>query len=65
MPSCERCWLDSDGDSDLYRALVTSRNCTSKEQAGPDATDCPRCKCKTVHQYARVCMACGYDKATP
>ena len=49
-----------------YADLVTERAespCTAEEQAGEDATQCPKCKRKTIHQYAKVCCACGYVPA--
>jgi hypothetical protein len=29
------------------------------EQAGPDATECPACKRKTVHQHTHLCQTPG------
>jgi hypothetical protein len=62
MASCEKCWVDARGNSALYHRLLSERDCTPEEQAGPDATTCPECGQRTVHQYARVCMApdCDY-----
>ena len=70
MSSCEKCWSDSasfagDHSAD-YRALVKSRDasghaCTPEEQAGPDATHCPRCHRRACHQHVGNCMACGWD----
>lgn len=75
MPSCERCWSDSamaryHGDTDAYRRLLEQRGpngCTPEQQAGPDALECQRCRRKTVHQFAGVCMVagCGYPSAAP
>ncbi len=64
MASCEKCWRDADGDVDRYHRLIKARigrACTAEEQAGDAATECNECGRRTVHQYARVCMACGYD----
>lgn len=61
MTACEKCWSDAHGDADRYRELVIKRYlspCTPEEQAGPDATVCSGCGRKTVHQHAKVCMAC-------
>jgi hypothetical protein len=61
MPSCEKCWRDAHGDSKEYRRLISSGKvaCTPEEQAGPEATLCPRCQRMTRHQGCRVCMICG------
>jgi len=62
MPSCEKCWEDAFGNPEKYRELIEERKndpCTPEEQAGEDATECPKCKRKTVHQYAKICMVCG------
>jgi len=72
MPSCEKCWndaylrsLDSLKDqSECYSELIQERNdkpCTPEEQAGKDAYFCKKCNRTTVHQYAKICMNCGYD----
>ena len=61
MPSCEKCWVDAGGDADTYYCLLGTRSCSPEEQAGEDATTCPKCKRRTVHHYARICMACGVD----
>lgn len=65
MPSCEKCWADAQGPyKDVvkeYSRLVKERDCTPEEQAGPDATDCPKCGRRAAHQLCHVCMACGYD----
>jgi hypothetical protein len=69
MSACERCWRDSRwaenfGDG-AYAKLVAQRNgiiddrCTPEEQAGPDATECPACKRKTVHQHTHLCQTPG------
>lgn len=71
MASCEKCWRDSAvarlyraDYEDPYGALIDQRDlagmtCTPEEQAGPDATECPVCGLRTVHQYAKVCMTHG------
>lgn len=71
MPSCEKCWADSAHDrmlgrDDSYRSLMAAREaagtiCTAEEQAGVDAGLCKFCDRRTVHQHAKVCMACGFD----
>ena len=69
MPSCERCWRDAHfaalhgnaNKEDCYRLLVEQRDCTPEQQAGDDAGKCGPCNRFTVHQYARICMACGAD----
>jgi len=62
MASCEKCWEESGGDSDKYHRLLKSRICTPEESAGPNATQCPKCERRTLHQHVGVCMQCGYDK---
>jgi hypothetical protein len=67
MPSCERCWADSAlarymGDHDAYSRLLKERanGCTPEQQAGPEATKCPICHRKTLHQLCGICMVgCG------
>jgi hypothetical protein len=62
MASCEKCWNDAQGRAEDYQQLIEERRgnpCTPEEQAGEYATECKKCKRKTVHQYAKVCMACG------
>ena len=69
MPSCEKCWTEAGGNARRYAELLKLRSCTPEEQAGDDATLCPKCNRITMHQYAKVCMnaACcqegqeGYD----
>ena len=66
MASCEKCWVDSRRRGVSYSTLLHERDadgetCTPEQQAGPDATKCPECGKQTVHQYAKVCMACGTD----
>lgn len=56
MPSCEKCWQEAGGDADVYTRLMQVRNCTPEEQAGPEATECPECKRRTVHQHCHICM---------
>ena len=67
MASCEKCWRDSNGNPDEYHRLIGSRYCTPEEQAGEDATICPKCNKRTVHQYAKVCMIsnCDYKEIKP
>ena len=74
MASCEKCWADAYKRSRIYpekcqaehyRDLIKEREnnpCTPEEQAGNDATICPKCKRKSVHQIINVCMSCGYKK---
>ena len=67
MASCEKCWADSftmtygtgEDRIEKYQQLIKERNCTSEEQAGPDAGICHKCKRKTVHQFVGVCMVPG------
>jgi hypothetical protein len=64
MASCEKCWRDSGGDPYKYERLIVQRNnnpCSPEDQAGESATECPICKRKTVHQYAKSCVICGYN----
>lgn len=75
MAACEKCWRDAGLIADLaqsehaaeYRKLVAERDrmgetCSPQDQAGPAATDCGRCGQRgTVHQHAKICMACGHD----
>jgi len=48
-----------------YYELLDRRNdidepkCTPEEQAGPDATECPACQRKTVHQHTHLCQVPG------
>lgn len=61
MSSCEKCWADAGGDPDEYRRLLKERDaipCTPEEHAGPDATTCPACGRRAVHQWAKTCVAC-------
>ncbi len=63
MAACEKCWRDAGANPAEYERLLVLRkgnSCTPEQQAGDDATDCPTCKRKTIHQYAHVCMICGY-----
>lgn len=60
MSSCEKCWRDAGGDPHRYADLLARRAeepCTPEEQAGPDATECPSCKRRVLHQYTGECMA--------
>ena len=75
MASCEKCWGDAymrsrenpiKAQAEHYADLVAERAespCTPEEQAGHDAKDCPKCERKTIHQYAKVCCACGHVPA--
>ena len=63
MASCEKCWNDAYGNPETYRQLIWERQdypCSAEEQAGEDAKICNNCKRKTIHQYAKICMACGF-----
>jgi hypothetical protein len=71
MPSCEKCWSDSACSSQYndhaseYRKLMDRRDregrqCTPEQQAGPEATACPKCGRVACHQWCHICMACGY-----
>lgn len=73
MASCEKCWSDSymriHGDpmksqTEHYHELLKERKekpCTREQQAGEDAEVCPTCDRKTVHQYAKTCVICGFN----
>ena len=70
MSSCEKCWSDSaydrmgwNGESPSpYHELLKRRNgitepeCTPEQQAGEDATVCPTCGRKCLHQWTGECM---------
>lgn len=56
MSSCERCWVDSRGDYDLYVEMIKSRDCTPEQQAGEDAGFCDVCERKTIHQHTHKCV---------
>ena len=56
MSACEKCWRDAGGNSILYKTLMASRNCTPRQQAGPNAKVCPTCGKKTLHQHTGECM---------
>lgn len=63
MSSCERCWREANlahpcDVADEYARLVKSRTCTPEQQAGDDATVCPLCDRRAVHEITRECMAC-------
>ena len=68
MVSCERCWgvargrawLNNTEQSEEYRQLILVNDCTPEQQAGEEATVCPECKTKTVHQHTKRCIACGW-----
>ena len=64
MASCEKCWSEAGGDANRYHELLLSREnapCSLEEQAGPDASVCPACGSRTVHQYAGHCLLCAID----
>lgn len=75
MASCEKCWGDAYARSrenlmklqaEHYSDLVAERAenpCTPEEQAGDDAKVCQKCERKAIHQYAKVCCACGHVPA--
>jgi len=74
MSACEKCWEDAylrmlttgKSQADCYRELLDERRenpCTPEEQAGSDATRCPNCGRKAVHQYAGICMSCDWKPA--
>ena len=63
MPSCEKCWEDAGGNYEKYTQLIEERKddpCSFEEQAGREAAICEKCNRKTVHQHAKVCIACGF-----
>ena len=75
MPSCEKCWSDAHTQytvmtgtvADEYSRLITGRDetghtCTPEQQAGEEAAECPECGRRAVHQWCKVCMACGYEE---
>ena len=43
MSSCERCWKEANGNADRYHELLAINRCSPEEQAGENATECPRC----------------------
>lgn len=71
MVSCERCWEQAQSAAamravdaaDEYRDLIRTNDCTTEQQAGREATLCPKCESRTVHQHARICIACGWEPA--
>lgn len=74
MSSCEKCWSDAHSGypycdvAGNYRRLIEERRaspCTPEEQAGPDATECPKCKTRTCHQYTGQCMNYSCDHGVP
>ena len=77
MAACEKCWRDAynrmrcnpmKSQAEHYSDLIKEREknpCTPEEQAGNDATYCPACNRKTIHQFIGVCMNCGYDSKPP
>ena len=74
MASCEKCWEDAcmleyserrKSRAEYYHDLIAERKdnpCTPEQQAGMDAKECPKCGRMTIHQYAHVCMNCGFKK---
>lgn len=73
MAACEKCWGDAyfmtrfsgKDQSECYSILLKERAdnpCTPEEQAGENATRCPKCMRNTVHQYAHVCMICNFKE---
>jgi hypothetical protein len=59
MASCEKCWSDAFGNATRYLRLIELRKehpCTPEEQAGENAKICNKCKRRTIHQYAKICM---------
>jgi len=72
MVSCERCWERShiiaremgEEQTEAYRRLVRTKDCTPEQQAGPEAGECGKCKTHTVHQHTRQCIACGWQEPT-
>lgn len=72
MASCEKCWSDAylrhrlnadKSQAEYYQIMIEERKdnpCTPEQQAGEDAEICPKCDRKTMHQYVKVCMNCGY-----
>lgn len=70
MSACEKCWRDAHRSDDVaaeYTRLIAERKaspCTPEEQAGDDATVCPKCNRKAVHQHTGECMTsdCDYDE---
>jgi len=77
MASCEKCWGDAyfrsianpmKSQAEHYGELIEERAenpCTPEEQGGECATKCPACKRIAVHQYAKVCCACGHKPTAP
>jgi ribosomal protein L37E len=62
MATCERCWAQSYGARDQaeeYRRLLLVNDCTPEQQAGPEATRCPKCETLTCHQHTGQCIVCG------
>ncbi len=68
MATCERCWERAraraaetgEDQVEAYRELVSRSDCTPEQQAGREATRCPKCDTKTVHQHTKQCIACGW-----
>jgi hypothetical protein len=70
VSACEKCWRDAHRSDDVaaeYTRLITERKanpCTPEEQAGDYATECPKCRRRSVHQHTGECMTfdCDYDE---
>lgn len=65
VSTCEKCWSDAHRPDPYvsvakeYARLIEERRanpCTPEEQAGPDATTCPVCHRRSLHQYTGECM---------
>jgi len=55
----------SRSQADHYAERVKAHTCTPEEQAGEFASECPKCKRKTLHQYTEECMAgCAVPPST-
>ncbi len=74
MPMCEKCWSDAHDTVGnvaenycrmMKRMGVEGHRCTPEQQAGPDATVCPTCGIRSVHQCCHVCVVCGWSAETP
>lgn len=66
MVTCEKCWREAYSGGSYadvaanYSRLIKKRKnnpCTPEEQAGEDATKCPKCERMTLHQHVGVCMS--------
>lgn len=62
MSSCEKCWANSyrpgaaTSQPDVYIEEISTHSCTPEQQAGPGATECPKCNRMCLHQYTKQCM---------